>query len=104
GLVDELVHPAILVDVAVDRARKMADRALPARRKPKGRGAAGVLLEDNPIGRALVFKKAREGVMAKTHGHYPAPLAALQAVQAGYEKGTEAGFAAEARAFGEVAA
>jgi 3-hydroxyacyl-CoA dehydrogenase/enoyl-CoA hydratase/3-hydroxybutyryl-CoA epimerase len=103
GLVDELVHPAILTEVAIDRARKLADGAIEARRGPRGRGATGVLLEDNPIGRAVVFRKAREGVMAKTHGHYPAPLAALAAVQAGYEKGRDEGFRAEARAFGEMA-
>jgi 3-hydroxyacyl-CoA dehydrogenase/enoyl-CoA hydratase/3-hydroxybutyryl-CoA epimerase len=104
GLVDELVHPAILVDTAVDRARKLADRTLDARRGPKDRGAAGVLLEANPIGRAIVFRKAREGVLEKTHGHFPAPLAAIQAVQAGYEKGREAGYREEARAFGAMAA
>jgi 3-hydroxyacyl-CoA dehydrogenase/enoyl-CoA hydratase/3-hydroxybutyryl-CoA epimerase len=103
GLVDELVHPAILGDIAIDRARKLADKTLGARRSPKDRGAAGVLLEDNPIGRAIVFRKAREGVLEKTHGHYPAPLAALHAVQTGYEKGREAGYREEARAFGEMA-
>ena len=103
GLVDELVHPAILADVAIDRARKLADGALTARRRPKDRGAAGVLLEDNPIGRAIVFRKAREGVLAKTQGHYPAPLSALRAVQTGYESGREAGYREEARAFGEMA-
>src|SRR4051812_7513806 len=82
GLVDEIVHPAILRDVAVDRVRELADGSLEPRHSPKGRGAIGLLLEDNPIGRSIVFRKAREGVMAKTHGHYPAPLAALAAVQA----------------------
>jgi len=104
GLVDELIHTAILADVAVDRARKLADKALGARRSPKDRGAASVLLEANPIGRAVVFRKARETLLAKTHGHYPAPLAALRAVQVGYEKGREAGYREEARAFGEMAA
>jgi 3-hydroxyacyl-CoA dehydrogenase / enoyl-CoA hydratase / 3-hydroxybutyryl-CoA epimerase len=103
GLVDELVHPAILAEIAIDRARKLADKTLGARRSPKDRGAAGVLLEDNPIGRAIVFRKARESVEEKTHGHYPAPFAALQAIHAGYEKGREAGYLAEARAFGEMA-
>ncbi|MDB4915200.1 MAG: fadJ, partial [Gemmatimonadetes bacterium] len=69
GLVDELVHPSILLDVAVDRARKLADGTLDGTHSPKGRGAADVLLENNPIGRSIVFRKAREGVMAKTHGH-----------------------------------
>jgi 3-hydroxyacyl-CoA dehydrogenase/enoyl-CoA hydratase/3-hydroxybutyryl-CoA epimerase len=103
GLADEIVHPAILLEIAVDRARKLADKTLGARRTPKDRGAAGTLLENNPLGRAVVFRKAREGVMEKTHGHYPAPLAALEAVRAGYEKGREAGFREEARLFGEMA-
>ena len=103
GLADEMVHPAILLEVAVDRARKLADKTLGARRTPKDRGAAGALLENNPLGRSVVFRKAREGVMSKTHGHYPAPLAALDAVRSGYEKGRDAGFREEARLFGEMA-
>jgi 3-hydroxyacyl-CoA dehydrogenase / enoyl-CoA hydratase / 3-hydroxybutyryl-CoA epimerase len=103
GLVDELVHPAILRDVALDRVRRLADGSLEARHSPKGRGPAGLLLEDNPLGRSLVFRKAREGVMSRTHGHYPAPLAALAAVQAGYDGGPELGYRMEARAFGELA-
>jgi 3-hydroxyacyl-CoA dehydrogenase/enoyl-CoA hydratase/3-hydroxybutyryl-CoA epimerase len=103
GLVDELVHPAILRDVALDRVRRLADGSLAARHSPKGRGPAGLLLEDNPLGRSLVFRKAREGVMSRTHGHYPAPLAALAAVQAGYDGGPELGYRMEARAFGELA-
>ncbi len=102
GLVDELVHPAILLEVALDRARKLASGTLEVQHAPKDRGATGRLLEDNPLGRALVFRKAREGVMAKTHGHYPAPLAAIAAVQAGYDKGSAAGYQEEARAFGEM--
>jgi 3-hydroxyacyl-CoA dehydrogenase/enoyl-CoA hydratase/3-hydroxybutyryl-CoA epimerase len=103
GLVDELVHPAILRDVALDRVRRLADGSLEPRHSPKGRGPAGLLLEDNPLGRSLVFRKAREGVVARTHGHYPAPLAALAAVQAGYDGGPELGYRMESRAFGECA-
>jgi 3-hydroxyacyl-CoA dehydrogenase/enoyl-CoA hydratase/3-hydroxybutyryl-CoA epimerase len=101
GLVDELVHPAILIDVAIDRARKLADNSL-HRRGRNGRGAASALLETNPLGRAIVFKKAREGVLEKTHGHYPAPLAAIEAVQAGYGN-RDKGYREEARLFGEMA-
>ena len=103
GLADEIVHPAILLEVALDRARKLADKTLGARRTPKDRGATGIVLEGNPLGRAVVFRKAREGVMDKTHGHYPAPLAALDAVRMGFEKGRDAGFREEARLFGEMA-
>jgi 3-hydroxyacyl-CoA dehydrogenase/enoyl-CoA hydratase/3-hydroxybutyryl-CoA epimerase len=101
GLVDELVHPAILLDVAIARAREIADGKLPVEHERKGQGTADKLLESR-LGRALVFRKARDGVMEKTHGHYPAPLAALQAVEAGYDN-ADAGYREEARLFGEMA-
>ena len=41
-------------------------------------GTVGTLMERTPIGRALIFKKAREGVMSKSGGHYPAPLEAIE--------------------------
>lgn len=103
GLVDELVHPAVLRDVAIERARQLADGTVAATHTMKGRGATGALLEENPLGRSIVFRKAREGVMEKTGGHYPAPLAAIVAIQAGYAHGVEAGYREEARAFGELA-
>ena len=103
GLVDEVVHPAIIREVAIERARRLADFTLDSRHSPKGRGATGVLLEDNPIGRSIVFRKARESVESKTHGHYPAPLAALAAVQAGYDGSGELGNRVESRSFGELA-
>src|SRR5690606_16864743 len=82
GLVDEVVHPAILLDVAVDRAQRLADGKLET---PSGRrrGLADWALDENPVGRAMVLKKAREQVIEKTHGHYPAPLAALDVVATG---------------------
>ena len=103
GLIDELVHPAILRDVAVDRARKIADGTIArAGRKRRSRGIANLALEGTPMGRRVVFNKARDGVVEKTHGHYPAPLAAIEAVRAGYDQGSERGFAEEARLFGEM--
>ena len=102
GLVQELVHPAILRRVAIERARELAEGTAAAR--PRRTTAQGLLLEANPLGRSVVFNKAREGVMAKTKGRFPAPLAAIEAVTAGYSGGREAGFAAEARLFGEMVA
>ncbi|MDB4877072.1 MAG: fadJ [Gemmatimonadetes bacterium] len=102
GLVDEMVHPAILREIAIDRARGLGDGTRKASR-PSNHGATSLLLEHNPIGRGVVFKKARASVMEKTHGHYPAPLAALEAVQAGYSRGVEGGLREESRLFGEMA-
>lgn len=102
GLVDEMVHPSILRKVAMQRARELADGT----RKPfrKGGGLTTFALEGNPAGRALIFKKARESVLAKTKGHYPAPLAAIEAVSAGYSGGKARGFSEESRLFGEMGA
>ena len=100
GLVDEMVHPAILRRVAVQRAIELADGT--RRREPKQRGAGEMLLGENPIGRAIVFRKAKDGVLGKTKGLYPAPLAALDAVAAGYSSDGD-GYQTEARLFGQLA-
>ncbi len=102
GLVDEVVHPAILREIAIDRARGLADGTR-APSRPGSRGPTSMLLEHNPLGRRVVFKKARASVLEKTHGNYPAPLAALEAVQAGYAGGFEHGQREESRLFGEMA-
>ena len=103
GLVDELVHPAILREHALRRASELGAGSLTRSKSVRTRGMAGLLLETNPVGRNVMFRKAREGVLAKTHGNYPAPLAALDAIRAGYERGFEAGLAEEARRFGGLA-
>jgi 3-hydroxyacyl-CoA dehydrogenase/enoyl-CoA hydratase/3-hydroxybutyryl-CoA epimerase len=107
GLVEDLVHPAILREVAFRRARELAAGTRPrdARPQPRSRtsAATAALLEDNPIGRAVVFRQAREQVLKRTRGHYPAPLAALEVVAEGYARGVDAGLREEARRFGELA-
>jgi len=102
GLVDDVVHPAILRAVAVQRASEIAAGT----KRSTGRvdrGAEGLFIERNKLGRSLVFKKARQSVMQQTHGQYPAPLAALDVVRLGYEEGEEAGFKEESRRFGQLA-
>ncbi len=107
GLVDDLVHPSILREVALRRARELADGTRKPSEKPRRQGAGGALrgivLEDNPLGRTVVFSKARESVMQKTRGQFPAPLAALDVVHEGFARGMEAGLKEEARRFGELA-
>lgn len=43
-------------------------------------GPFGSLLEKTPA-RAIIFKQARDGVISKTRGNYPAPLEAIQVIQ-----------------------
>jgi 3-hydroxyacyl-CoA dehydrogenase/enoyl-CoA hydratase/3-hydroxybutyryl-CoA epimerase len=102
GLVDEVVHPAILLDIAVARAGELADESRQPSLGRRRRGLADFALDENPLGRGMVLKKARDQVLARTRGHYPAPLAALDVVAAGYDDGDEHGFREEARRFGEL--
>jgi len=101
GLIDELVHPSILRSIAIQRAREVAE----GRRKsdPHRGGVKGIILDGNPAGRALVLRKAREQTMAKSRGHYPALIAAIDVVRAGYERGIAHGYREESRRFGEMA-
>jgi 3-hydroxyacyl-CoA dehydrogenase/enoyl-CoA hydratase/3-hydroxybutyryl-CoA epimerase len=101
GMVDELVQPSILLDTAL----RAADRLImlgPARRAPIG-GIPALLLDRNPIGRRLVYRKARQQLLRKTGGNYPAPVAALDVVQTGLERGMQRGLRAEREAFGTLA-
>jgi 3-hydroxyacyl-CoA dehydrogenase/enoyl-CoA hydratase/3-hydroxybutyryl-CoA epimerase len=99
GVVDEVVHPAVLPQAAADHALR------DPKRKPNGGGTA---VERAATwlapARALALRQARSRTLAETKGRYPAPLAALDAVATGLAKGIGAGLDAEARAFGELAA
>ena len=98
GLVDEIVHPALL-----DRAAR--ERALKAEKRRFAGGATAVERAATNVGaaRSFALRQARERVMKETRGHYPAPLRTLDAIATGLAKGLTAGFDAEARTFGELA-
>jgi 3-hydroxyacyl-CoA dehydrogenase/enoyl-CoA hydratase/3-hydroxybutyryl-CoA epimerase len=102
GLADALLPDATFLH----EVRRFAEacRAGEAPGSSKRRGELrSLLLEKNPLGRRVVFDQAEKQVLARTGGHYPAPLRALGVVRAGVEKGPRAGFEAEARAIGELA-
>jgi 3-hydroxyacyl-CoA dehydrogenase / enoyl-CoA hydratase / 3-hydroxybutyryl-CoA epimerase len=101
GMVDELVPPAILSEVTLGAAQRMAGGWRPRRKRPGGFTAW--LLDGNPLGRRLVFRAARKQVLARTSGHYPAPLAALEAVEYGLRHGIAEGLKREAQLFGQLA-
>lgn len=100
GMVDELVHPAILDRVSHQAAVRLAEGWRP--RRSKG-GIVGWLLDRSPPGRALVLALARRKVVEQTKGHYPAPLAAMDAISRGLRRGMEAGLVAEAEWFARLA-
>jgi 3-hydroxyacyl-CoA dehydrogenase/enoyl-CoA hydratase/3-hydroxybutyryl-CoA epimerase len=96
GLVDEAVPAAIFEAWSREFARGKAGQAKPKRSVRKRMGLAEKALDATPLGRRLVFRKARQGVLAQTGGHYPAPLAALDVIEEGFGKPVAAGFASEA--------
>lgn len=99
GLIARAVPAAWLVESAERRLGEIAKR--PARRRrdryrPKGFGPW--MLDRTAPGRALVFSQARKNVLAKTGGHYPAPLAAIDVLERTYGRPLVQGLAAEADA------
>ncbi|PYP16839.1 MAG: fatty acid oxidation complex subunit alpha FadJ [Gemmatimonadetes bacterium] len=101
GMVDELVPPPILAEITIAAARRMASGWRPKRKRPGG--FVGFLLDGNPLGRGIVFRAARKQVFERTGGHYPAPFAALEAVEHGLKHGLAEGLKREAQLFGQLA-
>ncbi len=92
GLVDELAQPEYLL-AAAEKFLARGKRPAPA---PKG-------LFNSALARPLVAMKAKRDVLAKTQGHYPAPLQALKVCRAAYGRPLAEGLALERAAFLELA-
>lgn len=91
GLVDDLAHHEYLVDAA-RRLLVLGKRPPPSRK----------LLSRAPL-TAVVAAKARRDVLAKTHGHYPAPLKAIEVCTHALGRPLEEGLALEKKALLELA-
>ena len=99
GLVDELVHPAILRDVAVQRARELGRGEQKRSVGRKQLTLADLALEENPAGRAVVFRQAREKVREEdARALSRAARRRIDAVAAGYSIGREGGLSRGRRA------
>lgn len=101
GVVDETVPAPVLLREAKRAALALADGTL----KPKAarRRGSPKFAENLPGLRGFILKKARQGVMSKTHGLYPAPLKLLEVIDRGLDKPVHDALELEAKAFGELA-
>ena len=88
GLFDELAHPEYLLAAA----KKMVARGKRPAITPTG-------FINSALARPIIALKAKRDVLAKTHGHYPAPLKALEVCLAAYGRPLEQGLALERAAF-----
>jgi len=118
GLVDMLVEPIglseksatentmqFLEHVAVSAAKDIAAGTLKPRRSKSllsMRGLQSFVMNDIPMVRNYIFKKATQQVLSQTKGLYPAPLKVIDAVRTGYDIDMAAGLHREATHFGEL--
>ncbi|WP_436856622.1 fatty acid oxidation complex subunit alpha FadJ [Citrobacter tructae] len=95
GLVDDVVPHAILLEAAVELAKKErpTQRTLPVRER----------ILAGQLGRTLLFRMVSKKTEQKTLGNYPATGRILQVIETGLAQGSSSGYDAEARAFGELA-
>ncbi len=96
GLVDEVCDPP---DLALAAERLARRRGCP---RPSLAARAANRVARWPGLRGAIFGPARKQVLARTHGHYPAPLKALEVVAEGLRLPLPRGLELEATAFAEL--
>eukprot|EP01035_Chromulina_nebulosa_P020250 gene20250-26290_t len=102
GIIDLVVDEASLESVAITQALGLVNGTVkPYKRK---KDITSYLLEDTPIGRYFLFKKAKETVDKQTGGHYPAPYKILEILEKNYGKSKAVHLDDEATKFAELAA
>jgi 3-hydroxyacyl-CoA dehydrogenase/enoyl-CoA hydratase/3-hydroxybutyryl-CoA epimerase len=99
GLVNDVVPNSVLLDVAEKMALAGKKSA-----KPRKQSFIDKLLENNALGRKVVFDQATKSVLSKTKGNYPAPIKIIDCVRAGVEKSSAIGYQVEADHFGSLVA
>ncbi|MDP5029236.1 MAG: fatty acid oxidation complex subunit alpha FadJ [Paraglaciecola sp.] len=97
GIVDDMVPQSILLDVAIEMAKKPKT----TRSKPK-LDVMGQFLERTSVGRNLMFSQARKQTAQKTQGNYPSPDLIIDCIETGLNQGVKKGLQVEARNFGKL--
>ena len=106
GLVHATCHPADLRVAALrllEAGKPRGDGMMAAKRLPLAKRVAGVAAR-LPVADRLIYGKARDGVLAKTRGHYPAPLVAIEVVRDGMKLPLDRALAVESGAFARLVA
>ena len=108
GLVDAVCHPVNLQQAAIE----LVSWGKPGRPGYKGpshdsiKGGltkkAAHLLARTPGAKRLVYDKARETVLKKSGGHYPAPLKAIEVIREGMSLPLDAALRLEADGFADL--
>ena len=102
GLVHDVYPRQQFEERSVEFARGLAAGSGAGGAAQRRRGIAGRILDGTAPGRAIVLRAARKQVLARTRGHYPAPLKILEVVRKGLGRSVEAHLRLEATAAGEL--
>ncbi len=103
GLVDEVFPAEIFEEKVKTYVQKILKNGAKKRKKThKPKGVMNKMIE-GPL-KGVAFKKATEGVMKQTHGHYPAVLEAIKVIKDTYGvKNRDKAMKREAKGFIKVA-
>lgn len=103
GLVDDVVPNSVLLNAALKTCHDLINGKVQSKRKqPLAAKAQTLALEQNPIGRKVLFDQVRKRVAKQTGGNYPAPNFIIESVEVGMSDGFNAGLDTEAKRFGEL--
>lgn len=104
GLADELVPALILSKRARQAASELvAQHGLAWERKLNRQKTLATRIAESYGVRSAIYTKTKAELKEKTRGHYPAPLAALEAVRSSLRTDLAEGLAEEAFHFGQLA-
>ncbi|HEX3527084.1 MAG TPA: 3-hydroxyacyl-CoA dehydrogenase NAD-binding domain-containing protein [Thermoanaerobaculia bacterium] len=98
GLVDDTCHPSDLAQAAA----RWAGQRKEEKKAPGIARRATDFLAKSPFADKLIFDKARAQTLAKTGGHYPAPLVAIDVVHDGLKLPLRRALDVESGAFSEL--
>ncbi|MAW59198.1 MAG: hypothetical protein CMJ94_00025 [Planctomycetes bacterium] len=96
GMIDRMTQPERLLAVAQRIA--LGEESI----QRKQRGWKSWAIDRNPLAVGMIMRKARETVLAKTRGNYPAPLRAIDLLGSALNTSLEAAAKKEADAIAEL--
>ncbi|MGK0208730.1 MAG: 3-hydroxyacyl-CoA dehydrogenase/enoyl-CoA hydratase/3-hydroxybutyryl-CoA epimerase, partial [Gammaproteobacteria bacterium] len=100
GLVDDVVPSSVLLNVAEQLAISLQKRGKTQVKRKQG--LMDKLLENNAVGRNIVYQQAQKTVLAKTQGNYPSPAKIIDCIRTGIEFSPENGYKLEAEHFADL--
>lgn len=98
-----LVHEVVPQHILLKRAIEVIEKGIWEKAKGLEFSFSRLLLEKNRLGRNMIYKKAKSAILSKTHGHYPAPLKALDVIYEGLDRGITDALHVESQGFSELA-